>query len=84
MSKKASEIVIHVVASMPGQPEKELIKGVTCQLNQKGELIIASVCQKLKDLGYPVANSLISYFSVEDDIFTFLRKEPLLQSDTVD
>jgi len=77
MSNKSSEIVIHVVASMPGQEEKELIKGVTCKLNGEGELMLKSVSDYLKELGYPVAGSLVSYFSVEDDIYAFMRKEPL-------
>ena len=74
-------MLISVVASMPGSEDKELIKDLQVEGSKTEGVKIQSAIERLIEIGYPVQESLVSYFSPEDDLYTFVRKEPLLDSD---
>jgi hypothetical protein len=48
-----------------------------------GNLLLSSICEQLIKIGYPVTNSLVSYFSPEDDLYTYVGKEPLSQEESL-
>ncbi len=76
-------MILSVVASMPGSDDKELIKNIPATQNADGSVQLQSLIERLIEIGYPVQSSLVSYFSPADDIYTFVRREPLLDSDSI-
>ena len=62
---------------MPGSEDKELIKNVRASRDDRGRLLLSSVCQRLIELGFNVAGTLISYYSPQDEMYTFAGKEPV-------
>ena len=69
---------------MPGWEDKELIKWVRASRDDKGRILLNSVCQRLQELGFKVAGTLVSYYSPIDEMYTFVGKEPIpLEKDGV-
>lgn len=62
---------------MPGSEDKELIKNVRATRDDKGRILLNSVCQRLIELGFNVAGTLISYYSPIDEMYIFVGKEPI-------
>jgi hypothetical protein len=62
---------------MPGSEDKELIKNVRVSRDDGGRILLSSVCQRLIELGFNVAGTLVSYYSPVDEMYTFVGKEPI-------
>ena len=62
---------------MPGWEDKELIKWVRASRDEKGRILLNSVWQRLQELGFKVAGTLVSYYSPHDEMYIFLGKEPI-------
>ena len=62
---------------MPGSEDKELIKNVRTCRDDKGRILLSSVCQGLIDHGFNITGTLISYYSPQDEMYIFAGKEPV-------
>lgn len=62
---------------MPGSEDKELIKWVRASRDDKGRILLNSVCQRLQELGFKVAGTFVSYYSPDDEMYIFAGKEPI-------
>ncbi|CAG9316317.1 unnamed protein product [Blepharisma stoltei] len=63
-----------------GHYEHDTIKNIdqsSIQINFSGELLLYPILKYLRDLGYPVANSMISYLSRERNLYIYLGHDPL-------
>ena len=74
---------IDIVAAMPGNNEKELIRDIRVRCDNQGSIYLASVCDALKTIGYPIHTSLVFYFSSTDDMYVFVRRDPLTDEDVI-
>jgi hypothetical protein len=69
---------------MPGSEDKELIKNVRASRDQNGKLLISSVCEKLKEQGFNVSGTMVSYFCPSEEMYTFIGNDPIpVQKDGV-
>ena len=69
---------------MPGSEDKELIKNVRASRDDKGRILVSSVCQRLKEQGFNVAGTIVSYYSPIEEMYIFLGKDPIsLEKDGV-
>ena len=64
---------------MPGNTEKELIKNIIVKVSD-GRLHVDSICERLTEIGYPIRDSLIYYFSPCEDLYIFVSQERLLKN----
>ena len=62
---------------MPGSEDKELIKNVRATRNANGKILVSSVVQRLKEQGFNVANSIVSYYSPVEEMYIFVGKDPI-------
>ena len=62
---------------MPGSEDKELIKNVRVSKDAHDRLIIASVCDRLRDQGFNVTGTMVSYYSPAEEMYIFLGKDPI-------
>lgn len=46
--------------------EKELIRGVELSKDKTGNVYLAPIVKHLLDIGYPIKNNIISYYSAYD------------------
>lgn len=63
-----------------GHYEHDTIKNISQSLIQTtslAELLLVPILNYLRDLGYPVSNAMISYFSRERNLFIYLGHDPL-------
>lgn len=63
---------------MPGSEDKELIKNVRASRDEKGRIMLSSVCQRLQECGFNVSGTLVSYYSPVDEMYIFAGKDPIL------
>lgn len=69
---------------MPGSEDKELIKNVRASRDDKGRILVSSVCQRLKEQGFNVAGTIVSYYSPIEEMYIFVGKDPIsLEKDGV-
>ena len=51
-----------MVIELPGQEDKELIKKLMVEKKERvNEIILASVVERLKNMGFPLHGTIISY-----------------------
>jgi hypothetical protein len=62
---------------MPGSDDKELIKNVRANRDQNGRLLLGSVCDKLKEQGFSVSGTMVSYYSPSEEMYIFIGKDPI-------
>ena len=62
---------------MPGCEDKELIKNVRGFRDERGNLLLSSICQRLQESGFNVAGTLVSYYSPIEEMYTFVAKDPI-------
>lgn len=57
--------------------ERELIKNVEFEKDQWGNVKLAPIVEKILQMGFPVRDNLISYYSLTDSVYVHTGKEPL-------
>ncbi len=57
--------------------EKELIPGVFAKTTQNGDLSLKSIISQLKDRGYLLLGTMVSYYSVESEAYIFCATDPM-------
>ena len=62
---------------MPGSDDKELIKNVRANRDQNGRLLLGSVCDKLKEQGFSISGTMVSYYSPSEEMYIFIGKDPI-------
>lgn len=62
---------------MPGSDDKELIKNVRANRDQNGRLLLGSVCEKLKEQGFSISGTMVSYYSPSEEMYIFIGKDPI-------
>lgn len=62
---------------MPGSEDKELIKGVRAARNAQGKLLVNSILQRMKEQGFNVAGTIVSYYSPNEEMYIFVGKDPI-------
>ena len=70
----------------PRCTERELIQGIQAPylvFTSAQEIALAPLLQLLKTLGYPLANTMVSYYSVVAGLFVYCGNDPLHGSFTV-
>ena len=48
---------------MPEQTEREMVPGIIYENDANGNIRLATVISSLVEIGYPVQNTMVSYFS---------------------
>lgn len=64
----------------PRNTERELIQGVQAPylvFTSAQEIALAPLLELLKTLGYPLANTMVSYYSVVAGLFVYCGNDPL-------
>lgn len=62
---------------MPGSEDKELIKNVRVSKDAHDRLLIGSVCDRLREQGFNVTGTMVSYYSPAEEMYIFLGKDPI-------
>jgi hypothetical protein len=62
---------------MPGCEDKELIKSVRVTRDYLGRLLVSTVCQGLKERGFNVTGTMVSYYSPIEEMYIFIGKDPI-------
>src|SRR5574343_1091130 len=70
----------------PRCTERELIQGIQAPylvFTSAQEIALATLIQLLKTLGYPLANTMVSYYSIVAGLYVYCGNDPLHGSFTV-
>jgi hypothetical protein len=65
---------LDIIIQMPESQEKEKITNINAERDQSGSIILSSVTKMLNDIGYPVLNTLVSYFSPKDQMYILINR----------
>jgi len=76
------DIELHLCTDQ-GITEHELIPGILAKTNERGEILLKSVVSSLKDKGYMLYGTMISYYSKESDAYIFCATDPMPNSVTI-
>jgi hypothetical protein len=57
--------------------DRELIKGVELERDKFQNVKVAGLIRRIADLGYPVRGAVISYYSVTEDCYVLIGKDPI-------
>jgi hypothetical protein len=79
-------IDVEVEFGAANRVERELVQGVQAPylaFTSAQEIALAPVVQLLKTLGYPLANSMISYYSEVAGLYVYCGNDPLTNVFTV-
>ena len=71
---------IELEFGVPRSTERELIQGVQAPylvFTSAQEIALAPLLELLKTLGYPLANTMVSYYSVVAGLFVYCGNDPL-------
>ncbi|CAI2367624.1 unnamed protein product [Moneuplotes crassus] len=68
---------IDVVALMADSQYKQFFRNVKMKTNCNGNILIASVCEGLKEQGFNTAGMGVSYYSPKEQLYVFAGKAPI-------
>lgn len=68
---------IDVLLELPGSSEKELIRNMEAPILPNGSLRLRMILSNLKQLGFPVEGTLVSYYSLKEKFHVYCGKDPL-------
>jgi hypothetical protein len=57
--------------------EEVLIRNIELEYDMRNNVKVAPMIRKIADMGFPVKDNLISYYSITDQVFVFVGKEPI-------
>jgi hypothetical protein len=57
--------------------DRELLKGIDIERDKWNNVKLAPIIKRIIQMGFPVKDNLISYYSMNERLFVFVGKEPL-------
>lgn len=54
-----------------------LIRNIELEFDKWSNVKVAPIVRKIAEMGFPVKDNLISYFSMTERLFVFVGKEPI-------
>lgn len=60
-----------------------MIKGMEIEKDRQQNLKLAPILRKIVQMGFPVKDNLISYYSISEKLYVFVGKEPLAEDVTI-
>jgi hypothetical protein len=67
---------------MDGQDEM-LIKNIELEYDSRNNVKVAPIIRRISDMGLPIKDNLISYYSITDRTFVFVGRESNLEAQTI-
>lgn len=74
---------LDIVLQWGNSEERELFKGVECQKDHRGNIKLAPIINYISQMGFPVKDNMISYFSASEQAYVFLGSYPFPQDITI-
>lgn len=63
--------------------DRELIRGVELERDKWQNVKVAPIIRMIADMGFPVKDNLISYYSISERAFVFVGREPISETVTI-
>lgn len=59
------------------EEDRELIKNVELELDKLNNVKVAPIIKKIADMGFPIKDNLISYYSITERVFVYVGRDPI-------
>lgn len=79
----SNTLILDIILQMPESQEKEMVSGVSVDLDSNKNLSLNSIVNQLTRFGYPVYNTAVSYFKHSGEMFVLVNRGPVQATDFV-
>lgn len=77
-NSKKRNIHLTIARSQPDDKEQEeQVNSINVSYNENGDVIVGPLIDQLKRLGFPIDNSMISYFNQDKNVYVYVGSYPL-------
>jgi hypothetical protein len=78
-----TSLQIDILLQNDHSDERELIKGIELERDKFQNVKVAPIVRRIAEMGFPVKENLISYFSISENAFVFVGKDPIEEQHTI-
>ena len=62
---------------MDNEEDRMLIRNIELEYDKWCNVKVGPIIRKIAEMGFPVKDCIISYYSITDRVFVFIGKEPI-------
>jgi hypothetical protein len=63
--------------------EDMLVKNIELEYDIRNNVKVAPIIRRIAEMGFPIKDNLISYYSITDRALVFVGREPIAESSTI-